>query len=849
MVRIASPMALLLVATTASVSVNALEQQDLWSSIFHRSHYHHNATAALQQVAHPTSSWTPSVAANQKQLAVANLDSDVDQDYGVYEESEDEYYYDDDEEYDDQDDETTDSESVDRELGARGKQNKRNGTPPGKRRKKKPQPKKKRNRPGKPSGDKKKKKKERKRQQQTERDQPPPVRFAEDDDELPEDFTNLHIEIQLSDVPNFNCSGLFDGVWPDPNQKDLFNLPDNPSDEVYNTAFFNIWQDTGKLMNLRNCITEDLIPAIPEAGSFFQGTNKVQKERRKKKKRTSRAKPGSKRKKKQKPGSKRNRSKDDRMLQPDSVSEDYANVTGIENAGYQFRNSFDEEEYDDEDEYEYYDEDEEEEEDEYEYYDEDEDEDDQEENDEDEAGMEEDQDESVEMELNDEEIPHCRGAHLVSILVRTFFRTIRRDWGTMDKYRIDKFYTCTRLMMHEIYKYMSVRSWTYGIVLMLNDALFQEILEHPPNGLRYHLIDVCLEELAKVNAKARVPLTEATFLDVLEPFFGLCQTGKNDDTVHERIMEKLIDNFLENYSVVSDKALQEDDDADGNNSTSLIFRNVHVKSIGDFLFTLGSDPLTKDNYRKALYDMHKKYMRRLKKIGKDVDISEQDGSESSGDGEEEDVDDVTLDNIDDSIRFLSSETRAEMRDESEDDDLIDGDEAEEQAEKVKAETEKKESKKKKKRKSLESEPEAENNNKVTTDDSGDGKKKKKKKRKSDPEETAPEEEIVITLTEQQDAKKKERNTKKKRKEREEEEEREKKEDKSASKGSKRVSFGKKNRAKSHKASMKALRTSEPPNTKQTNPEKGILRKEPKHKSKLKGGTASRKGRQKASNYF
>jgi len=482
--------------------------------------------------------------------------------------------------------------------------------------------------------------------------------------------------------------------------------------------------------------------------------------------------------------------------------------------------------------------------------DDDEDEDDQEENDEDEAGMEEDQDESVEMELNDEEIPHCRGAHLVSILVRTFFRTIRRDWGTMDKYRIDKFYTCTRLMMHEIYKYMSVRSWTYGIVLMLNDALFQEILEHPPNGLRYHLIDVCLEELAKVNAKARVPLTEATFLDVLEPFFGLCQTGKNDDTVHERIMEKLIDNFLENYSVVSDKALQEDDDADGNNSTSLIFRNVHVKSIGDFLFTLGSDPLTKDNYRKALYDMHKKYMRRLKKIGKDVDISEQDGSESSGDGEEEDVDDVTLDNIDDSIRFLSSETRAEMRDESEDDDLIDGDEAEEQAEKVKAETEKKESKKKKKkkRKSLESEPEAENNNKVTTDDSGDGKKKKKKKRKSDPEETAPEEEIVITLTEQQDAKKKERNTKKKRKEREEEE-REKKEDKSASKGSKRVSFGKKNRAKSHKASMKALRTSEPPNTKQTNPEKGILRKEPKHKSKLKGGTASRKGRQKASNYF
>jgi len=249
--------------------------------------------------------------------------------------------------------------------------------------------------------------------------------------------------------------------------------------------------------------------------------------------------------------------------------------------------------------------------------------------------------------------------------------------------------------------------------------------------------------------------------------------------------------------------------------------------------------------------MHKKYLRRLRKIGKDVDISDQDGGEISDDGEEEGVDDVTLDNIDASIQFLSSETRAEMKDESEDDDLMNGDESEEQAEKMKAETEKKESKKKKKkRKSVEPEPAVETNNKVTTDDSGDGKKKKKKKkRKSDPEETAPEEEIVITLTEQQDAKKKERNAKKKLKEQEEEEEREKEKDESVSKGSKRVSFGKKNRAKSHKASMKALRTSEPPNTKETIPEKGILRKDPKHKSKIKGGTASKRSRQKASNYF
>ena len=72
------------------------------------------------------------------------------------------------------------------------------------------------------------------------------------------------------------------------------------------------------------------------------------------------------------------------------------------------------------------------------------------------------------------------------------------------------------------------------------------------------------------------------------------------------------------------------------------------------------------------------------------------------------------------------------------------------------------------------------------------------------------------------------------------------------KGSRRVSFGKKNRAKSHKASMKALRTSEPPSTKETTPVKGILRKKLKHKfkiSKISRDVLSKKGRKKSTSYF
>lgn len=465
------------------------------------------------------------------------------------------------------------------------------------------------------------------------------------------------------------------------------------------------------------------------------------------------------------------------------------------------------------------------------------------------------------MEMDDREIPHCRGAHLVSLFVRTFFSTIRRDWGSMDKYRIDKFYALIRVMMHEIYTYMSVRSWDYGIVLLLNDAIFAETLKEPPNGLRYHLIDLCLGELAKVNAKAKITLTEATFLDVLEPFFGLCQTGRHDDTIQARVTEKVIDNFLENYCVVSENALREedDDDKEEDKGASLIFKDVHVKTIAEFLFTLGSDPDTKDKYRKSLYDLHKKYMRRLKKIGKDVEIlTDEDGNEIYD--ENKGADDVNLSNIDESIQFLEAETNEEIPSDAEDDlengdvDMLDDEPAkeEESAEKAKKESKKK---KKKKRKSLDQEPDPEPEVTPITNDTVVNEKRKKKKKKSDSREAAADEEVVITVTEQQDAKKKDRKSKKKLMKQKEEEKASADSEKKEKKGEKtgrRVSFGAKNRAKSHKASMKALRTTEPPNPKETAPEKGILRKILRHKpkgGKSIGSVLSKKQRKKATSYF
>lgn len=65
----------------------------------------------------------------------------------------------------------------------------------------------------------------------------------------------------------------------------------------------------------------------------------------------------------------------------------------------------------------------------------------------------EDDEEEVEEEqqrIRDMNEKHCRGAHLVSLYISTFLCTVRREWGNVDKHRVDKFYTAVRYMISEV---------------------------------------------------------------------------------------------------------------------------------------------------------------------------------------------------------------------------------------------------------------------------------------------------------------------------------------------------------------------------------------------------------------
>lgn len=432
-------------------------------------------------------------------------------------------------------------------------------------------------------------------------------------------------------------------------------------------------------------------------------------------------------------------------------------------------------------------------------------------------------DEEEEDELDDSEIPHCRGAHLASLFIRTFFRTIRREWGNMDKYRVDKFYTLARMYMHEIFKYMASRQWNLGIIRLFNDALFDEVLNQKPNGLRYHLIDIVLDELAKVNAKSAKPLTEATFLDTMEPFFAMCQTGAGgDDTVQMRVVENVLEKFLNKYSVVSDTFTGEGEADD--KAKELIFEDVHVGTIAEIIFELASDPETRDNYRKSLYEMHKCYMRRLKKVGKDVPLNEQEGKTHGccHSGHE------TNDGCELSGEMVEHSQSDEEENDHEDDKEI--------------ETPSKVEKKRKRKEGQVDFEQVENAKEEARTEPKRKRNKKKKGQKSAKEvvtkidEHVEEEVVTISLSDQKKAKVRGKKAA----------EPEVEELTAPDSADKRVKWLPTNKSKSYKASIKGLRTAQPPKTSQVTPEKSILL----NKGQVRRAGATRKaGRKKAVNYF
>jgi len=98
-------------------------------------------------------------------------------------------------------------------------------------------------------------------------------------------------------------------------------------------------------------------------------------------------------------------------------------------------------------------------------------------------------------------------------------RTIRREWTKLDQYRLDKYYSLIRLIVREILGFCKAQGWRKEALDNAYVPMDSEVLQQSwPNGIRLHLCDLILTEMARV---AGADLDTQTFLLLIVPFSDL----------------------------------------------------------------------------------------------------------------------------------------------------------------------------------------------------------------------------------------------------------------------------------------------------------------------------------------
>ncbi|NWZ02092.1 RRP1B protein, partial [Loxia curvirostra] len=118
------------------------------------------------------------------------------------------------------------------------------------------------------------------------------------------------------------------------------------------------------------------------------------------------------------------------------------------------------------------------------------------------------------------------------LFIQTFWQTMNREWNGIDNLRLDKYYMLMRLILRQSFEVLKRNEWNEGLVEPLLQLLMKEVMDpdsNSPTGIKFHFIDIYLDELAKVGAKE---LTADQNLRFIEPFCKIAAKSKDRRVLH-----------------------------------------------------------------------------------------------------------------------------------------------------------------------------------------------------------------------------------------------------------------------------------------------------------------------------
>ncbi|KAI1002720.1 hypothetical protein K3495_g5486 [Podosphaera aphanis] len=128
--------------------------------------------------------------------------------------------------------------------------------------------------------------------------------------------------------------------------------------------------------------------------------------------------------------------------------------------------------------------------------------------------------------------------------LRAFWQTMQREWINIDVLRMEKFLLLTRRYLGASFEFLKRHAWDASFV----DPMLELLVDIPcnlsdltvPNGMRYHVIDIYVDELERIKGleENNVPLEK-----LLEPLRKLAESSPTK-TVRKKAREALQDERL-----------------------------------------------------------------------------------------------------------------------------------------------------------------------------------------------------------------------------------------------------------------------------------------------------------------
>jgi len=151
--------------------------------------------------------------------------------------------------------------------------------------------------------------------------------------------------------------------------------------------------------------------------------------------------------------------------------------------------------------------------------------------------------------------------------LRAFWLTMAREWSHIEALRLDKYLYLIRQYLHHSFQFLSRQNWEASVLKGWNQIVKETPLHTSdmkvPNGLRYHVLDIWVDELDKVAGKKWGKETKSEELEMLvEPIEELAKDGKLK-VLRVAAQETLSDERLKAWrGIVGEKSSEEEDDGE-----------------------------------------------------------------------------------------------------------------------------------------------------------------------------------------------------------------------------------------------------------------------------------------------